>query len=190
MRTKAQPPQICILALTGLLLATLAAAEPLQPLPAALVPFVENPAEAYLRWHGCGDTWWLPADAFYAEPRDPRGVWVRGELEGEALLLRKGEETTLAVSVSSPVVGNTFSVSVGERRLEVSFAVAGARQRVPVVLDLSEGSRIPDPEGAEPAEVTFYRVRLGATGGLVPKERNPRSEDDRYLGTFVVLCSR
>ena len=156
-----------------------------ETLPVEVAELLPAGGEGYrLRTFG-EDRWWLPEAAFYVDEKNPAGVWMRGGTEAEVLLVRLRRHDQLRLRLRSLSAGNVFRVTAGEVSLEVPFAAAVRRKPVPVELPLGEPVLSLEPT-SERLAAYVYRLRLESTHGVVPRDRNPKSSEDRNLGTLIV----
>lgn len=153
--------------------------------------------------------WLLPEAAFFVDEPHPNGIWVRGGVTADALLVRAAGRTGAAAanrgvdeaasSAAEPAIGN----GTGEIRLDLVLrSLAGSRARldggagaVRVVFD-SPAKREGTPVRVTLAPIardlgrffpreTWYRLRVEASDGVVPAEIDPGSADRRLLGLFL-----
>ncbi len=126
--------------------------------------------------------WLLPADEFFAGERNPRGVWMRGASAAEVIVVSPRPLAALAFTAVSLAADNELLVDGGAGTVRVVFDSPGKRAGTPIELPLAALTR--DLGGFFPSE-TYYRLRMRASGGLVPARRDASASDPRYLGVFL-----
>lgn len=129
-----------------------------------------------------GDAMWLlPADEFFAGEHNPRGVWMRGASAAEVIVVSPRPLAALVFTAVSLAADNELLVDGGAGTVRVVFDSAGKRAGTPIELPLVALAR--DLGGFFPHE-SYYRLRVRASGGLVPARRDASASDPRYLGVF------
>lgn len=132
--------------------------------------------------HGVG-RWWVPRGMFFHREANPEGVWVRGATRGAVYVLYAGGPPELRLRVRSISADNVLTVQGARRRVAVRFDSEAKRAGAPVVVDTEVVDRL-DVDGDGVPE-TLSRFVLHTTHGAVPARVDPRSDDTRYLGTFL-----
>jgi hypothetical protein len=161
-------------------------AAPFQALPLELTLLHQLP-DYFIR--GWGDNAWVmvgPRENLFADERHPNGVWVRGASRSELVLAAAAPLERIHLRVYSISAENVLTLASPVDRVTVRFDSAEKREGTPVDLAVSPAAR--DLGLLGPAATThewLYRVVLTTTDGVVPARRDPKSQDLRYLGTFL-----
>jgi hypothetical protein len=108
-------------------------------------------------------------------PPEPAGVWVHGERRGDLLLRARVPLSALRVTLSSPIP-NTVWVSLEGRSTTVDLKPGQAVD----VLMYSSG-------GVYAKGWYSHVLSVESSTGFVPKNNDPASSDDRYLGVLMRL---
>lgn len=134
---------------------------------------------------GWGDAIWItPKHNVFAEERHRNGVWVRGASRSEVVLVAPEPIPVLRLTARSISGENVLTLDSGADRVTVRFDSEEKRTGTPVALRMEPAARdlgafLPNsPEH-------YYRLTIETTAGIVPARRDPRSQDYRYLGTFL-----
>lgn len=128
--------------------------------------------------------WVVPKHNFFAEERHPNGVWVRGASRSDVVLVAAAPLPVLRLTARSLVPENVLTLDSGVDRVTVRFDSDEKRFGTPIELRLAPVAR--DLGAFLPrAPEYYYRFTLESTAGLVPARREPKSQDYRYLGTFL-----
>ena len=154
------------------------------PLELTLIGFGRIPGYAVRDW-GQG-AWVVPRqNFFYMEPH-PNGVWVRGGSRSEVIVVSPTPLKSIRCTAYSLSAENVLTLDNGEERVVVRFDTEAQRYGTPIELPLAPVAR---NLGFFPAskQEYFYRFTVETTDGVMPARLDPRSQDFRYLGTFLDL---
>ncbi|HXO22088.1 MAG TPA: hypothetical protein VOA87_19395 [Thermoanaerobaculia bacterium] len=153
-----------------------------QALPLELTLLNKIPGY-FLRGWGDG-VWVVPKQNFFADERNPNGVWVRGACRSEVVLVTVAPVDAVRFRAYSLSDVNELDVDSGVDRVRVVFDSEAKREGTPIELKVEPVAKDLGFFPQAPHEY-FYRFTLTDTDGLVPAHRNPQSDDLRYLGVFL-----
>ncbi len=152
------------------------------PLELTLIGFGRIPGYAVRDW-GQG-AWVVPKQNFFYQEPHPNGVWVRGGARSEVIVVSPTPLEAIRFTAYSLSAENVLTLDSGKERVVVRFDTEAKRYGTPVELPLEPVARNLGFFPGAPQEY-FYRLTLESTDGVMPARRDPKSQDFRYLGTFL-----
>jgi hypothetical protein len=157
-------------------------AAPFQALPLELTLLRTLPGYFLQAWGNA--VWAVPKENFFGDEHHPNGVWVRGASRSEVTVVTAAPIQAIHLRAYSISADNVLTLESPTDRVSVRFDSAEKREGTPVDLALSPVARdLGFFPGA--AHEWFYRFILTTSDGIVPARRDPKSQDLRYLGTFL-----
>lgn len=154
------------------------------PLELTLIGYGRIPGYTVRDW-GQG-AWVIPKQNFFYQEPHPNGVWVRGGSRSEVIVVSPDPLKAIRFTAYSLSSENVLTLDNGEEKVVVRFDTDAKRYGTPVELPLEPVARNLGFFPGAPREY-FYRFTLESTDGVMPARRNPKSQDFRYLGTFLDL---
>ncbi len=118
-------------------------------------------------------TYFMDANAYDAEGQ---GFWVKGAASSDIILRTEHPLTRIEFLITSRVA-NTVTVTFGGRSQRVVLGEDGAAK-----VRMAPGSPL-DVHRSYP-----YVLHVETTDGFFPRDREPTSQDVRYLGAFVQIA--
>lgn len=152
------------------------------PLELTLIGFGRIPGYTVRDW-GQG-AWVVPKQNFFYQEPHPNGVWVRGGSLSEVIVVSPTPMKAIHFTVYSLSAENVVTVDSGLARVVVRFDTEAKRYGTPVELPIEPVAENLGFFPGAPQEY-FYRFTLGSTDGVMPARLDPKSQDYRYLGTFL-----
>jgi hypothetical protein len=152
------------------------------PLELTLIGYGRIPGYALRDW-GQG-AWVVPKENFFYQEPHPNGVWVRGGARSEVIVVSPTPLKAIHFTAYSLSAENVLTLDSGTARVVVRFNTEAKRYGTPVELPLEPVARNLGFFPGAPREY-FYRFILESTDGVMPARVDPKSQDFRYLGTFL-----
>ena len=118
-------------------------------------------------------TYFMDANAYDAEGQ---GFWVKGAASSDIVLRTEHPLTRIEFLITSRVA-NTVTVTFGGRSQQVVIGEDGVAK-----VRMAPGSPL-DVHLSYP-----YLLHVETTHGFFPRDREPTSQDVRYLGAFVQIA--
>jgi hypothetical protein len=112
------------------------------------------------------------AIVFFLDDRafpEPSGFWIGGAREADVVVAPAQAAPTVGLLLRNAPVPNTVTLGSGNWHQALSLS-PGEERRVDVPVDAVAGAAL---------------VRIAASGGFKPSERDPTSRDTRFLGVYV-----
>jgi len=160
---------------------------PFQALPLELTLLHFMPGYFLRGWAAAPWVMAGPKENLFAEEHHPNGLWVRGASRSEVYLAAPAPEKRLHLRAYSISDQNVLTLRSAVDRVSVRFDSVEKREGTPV--DLALGPAAARDLGIlGPPQTThewIYRLTVESTDGVVPARRDPKSQDLRYLGTFL-----
>jgi hypothetical protein len=159
---------------------------PFQALPLELTLLHTMPGYFIRGW---AEAPWVmagPKANLFADEHHPNGLWVRGASRSEVYLAAPAPLASLHLRVYSISGENELTLASPVDRVSVRFDTPEKREGTPLDLALGPATRDLGLLGSpETTHEWIYRLIVTTTDGVVPARRDPKSEDLRYLGTFL-----